>query len=394
MMRIAWFRHGHTDAANPFDGTAALIDELRSLHDISVVEEASAHDFVWQQFQRPSHLCVFELDSTRAHQFIWGYLPNYPGVVLLHSVDVVNLRVAMLASRAVVVSDSGLAERLQGRFPQANVRYAPACGGPGRSAPDVGQAARSDPPIGQAGSFDQLTGHRRDDRFENSVVKFAVYDRWSRGRHLINRAFERARHAGAAFEVLEGEPTADVLARADVVIAPSWPPFHSSQAPLLAAMAAGKPVITTEMETTGEWPAIDPQTWRPRGLAVEEPPVAVTVDPRDEEHSLMLAIRRLSADATLRYQLGRAARVWWEAYATPARAASAWTAILQEAASLSPPRRPDDWPKQFLMDGTGLARDILGEFGLASDLYEPLPDPLSADPGSPIPDPGSRSSQS
>src|SRR5262245_23308143 len=323
-MHIVWFRHGHTDATSPLDGTAALIDELRTLHDISVVVEASAHDFVWQQFQRPSHLCVFELDSSRAHQFIWGYLVNYPGVVLLQSVDVVNLRVAMLASRAVVVSDGGLAERLQGRFPQANVRYAPACGGPGRSAPHDGHA----------GSSGQVTGHSSDDRFARSAVKFAVCDRRSRGQHLINRAFERARRAGAVCEVLERELTADVLSRADVVIAPAWPPFHSPHAPLLAAMAAGKPVITTEMETTAEWPALDPQTWRPRGLAVEEPPMAVTVDPRDEEHSLVLAIRRLSADAMLRDQLGRAARVWWEAHATPARAASAWTAILQEAASL------------------------------------------------------------
>ena len=58
-------------------------------------------------------------------------------------------------------------------------------------------------------------------------------------------------------------------------------------------MAAGKAVITIETEATAEWPAIDPQTWRPRGLAVNDAPIAVTVDPRDEEHSLMLAIRRL-----------------------------------------------------------------------------------------------------
>jgi hypothetical protein len=81
----------------------------------------------------------------------------------------------------------------------------------------------------------------------------------------------------------------------------------------------------------------------------------------------MLAIRKLSADAVLRGQLGRAARTWSEAHATRARTASAWAAILREATTLSPPPRPDDWPTQFLVDGTELARDIRGEFGF----YEP-----------------------
>jgi glycosyltransferase involved in cell wall biosynthesis len=374
-MRIAWFRHTDSDAANPLDGTAALIDELRRRHDIDVIVEANAHDFVWQQLQRPWDLCVFELDNTRAHQFIWGYLPNYPGVVLLHSIDVANLRVATLASRASVVADRGLAERLQERFPNANVRYAPAFAGRARSA------SSADPSLPRTDDGADAASTQR--------VKFAVYDMRARGGHLIDRAFERARSAGATFDLLERNATSSVLARSDVVIAPAWPPFHSSLTPLLAAMAAGKAVITVETEATAEWPAIDPQTWRPRGLAVADAPVAVTVDPRDEEHSLMLAIRKLSADAALRDQLGRAAREWWEAHATPARAASVWAAILREATSLSPPPRPDDWPKQFLVDGTELARDIRSEFGLTSHAYEPSPNHESRSL-----DPGSRSSQS
>ena len=386
-MRIAWFRHANTDAGNPLDDTAALIDELRRAHDIDVIVEATAHDFVWQQLQQPWDLCVFELDGTRAHQFIWGYLTNYPGVVLLHSIDVANLRVATLASRAAVVADRRFAERLQERFPSANVRFAPAFAGHPRAA-----------------SGDDLFGARPDDETDAAAtrrVKFAIYDRRARGGHLIDRAFERARSAGAAFDVLERETTSGVLARSDVVIAPAWPPFHSSLTPLLAAMAAGKAVITTETETTAEWPAIDPQTWRPRGLAAANAPVAVTVDPRDEEHSLMLAIRKLSADDMLRDQLGRAAREWWEAHATVAQATSAWAAILREATSLSPPPRPSDWPKQFLMDGTELARDIRSEFGLTSEVYEPasgsrLPAAGSRlpNPGSRIPNPGSSSSHS
>src|SRR4029450_10702791 len=237
-MRIAWFRHANSDAANPLDSTASLIDELRRTHDIDVIVEANAHDFVWQQLQRPWDLCVFELDNTRAHQFIWGYLPNYPGVVLLHSMDVANLRVAALASRASVVTDRRCAERLQERFPRANVRYAPAFAGhAGSASGDDVSLARTDNGTAEA--------TRR--------VKFAIYDRRTRGGHRIDRAFERARSAGATFDVLERETSSSVLARSDVVIAPAWPPFHSPLTPLLAAMAAGKAVITIETEATAGW---------------------------------------------------------------------------------------------------------------------------------------------
>ena len=78
----------------------------------------------------------------------------------------------------------------------------------------------------------------------------------------------------------------------------------------------------------------------------------------------MLAIRRLSSDAPMRDQLGRAAHAWWRSHATPAHAAAAWMAILEEAPGLSPPPRPDDWPAPFAADGTALAREILGEFGI------------------------------
>ena len=372
-MRIAWFRDTAVDVTDPLDGTAVLIEELRTSHEIDVVTEAEAYDFVWRHLQQPRDLCVFELDNTRSHQFVWGYVANYPGVVFLHSVAVTNLRVPMLASRAVVVCDRALAELLQAQFPDANVRYAPAFG-PRRPTP--------------SGSDADVSGPR--------PVRFAVFDDREGNRQVVSRAFQRARNAGAVFEELGPEASEHALRHCDVVIAPGWPPFRNRGTTLLTAMAAGKPVVTMETQSTAEWPAIDPQTWRPRGLVVDETPIAVTVDPRDEEHSLMLAIRRLSSDAALRDQLGRAGRAWWETHGTPARAATAWMAILQEAATLSPPPRPENWPKQFRADGTGLAREILDKFGVRSDGHAPSPDPGSASTSlraSGIPGPGSGISQ-
>ena len=343
-MRIAWFRDTAPDPTDPLDDTAPLIDELRSAHEIDVIVEQTAHDFVWQHILRPWDLCVFELDNTRAHQFVSAYLLNYAGVVFLRSADVATLPVVLLASRSVVVSHPAFAESLQQAFPAAHVRYAPPCGGPTWSAPHESRGA-------------DLPGPR--------LTKFAVFDRREGG--IVNRAFQRARDAGAVLDILEADARPNMMTGCDVAIAPGWPPYHGAPTAVLAALAAGKAVVTMEMEATAEWPAIDPQTWRPRGLSVKDAPIAVTIDPRDEEHSLMLAVRRLSSDTALREQLGRAGHAWWQQNATSAHAAAAWMPILQEAATLATPPRPDDWPTEFGADGTELARAILSEFGLTTD---------------------------
>ena len=103
-MRIAWFRHTAPDTSDPLDDTAPLVEALRASHEIDVVVEHDAHDFVWQHVLRPWDLCVFELDNTRAHQFVVAYLLNYPGVVILRSVDVTTLRVPLLACASTSIS--------------------------------------------------------------------------------------------------------------------------------------------------------------------------------------------------------------------------------------------------------------------------------------------------
>ena len=45
-------------------------------------------------------------------------------------------------------------------------------------------------------------------------------------------------------------------------------------------MAAGRPVVTFDVETTAAWPTFDPQTGRSR-VPGTGPDIAVTVDPRD-----------------------------------------------------------------------------------------------------------------
>jgi hypothetical protein len=150
-----------------------------------------------------------------------------------------------------------------------------------------------------------------------------------------------------------------------------WPPTGDALTDALAAMAAGKAVVVFETEETADWPALNPQTWQSRnplargaGPFGAAAPIVVSIDPRDEQHSLKLAMRRLSSDAALRNQLGSAAREWWKAHATVAHAAAAWREIIAEARTLQPPPLPADWAPE---DGTARAREILADCGVSVD---------------------------
>ena len=359
-MKLAWFRAAPPDAGSCLDDDAgALIAELRATHDITVFTAANAHDFVWMHFRAPYDLCVHELDNTDAHQFIWPYLLHYGGVLRLHTQTLIDsrsaalaregrtidyqrevafnqgwamLRAPLLASRLVIVPHAFTAEALMEQYPEARVRVAPAGVREAREVPEV----------------------------RGSTVTFGVLDD---GRlEVVERAVQRARDGGAAAELMADASPTRVLQEADVILALRWPTFGEPLTTAIAGMAAGKPVVVYEIETTADWPAFDPQTWQPRGTSGGAP-IVVSIDPRDEEHSLMLAIRTLAADRELRAQIGRAAHDWWRANATIAHAADAWRTLLIEAASLAPPARPADWPAHLTADGTEGARRILAEFG-------------------------------
>ena len=388
-MKLAWFRADTPPLADPLDDTGALIAQLRSVHEIEVFTAASAHDFVWKHFRAPYDLSVYELDNTPAHAFIWPYLLHYGGVLQLRTLilhdsraaallrvqrsrdyvaefvfnhgpwpgrppavppaypgDWPMLRVPLLASRVAVVSHPPAAAALQQAHPGACVRFART----GVTATREVQADEGVLPVlqdvrGTSVTFGTIPADRLD---------------------VVRRAMARACQAGASAEFIADAAPGGLLQTADVIVSLPWPSFGEPQTPALTAMAAGKPVIVLETVATADWPALDAQTWRPRGPTADAP-IAVSIDPRDEEHSLMLAIRRLSTDATLRAKLGNAAHDWWRTHATPGHAAEDWGRILTEAALLNPPARPADWPGHLTADGTERARESLDSCGVAVD---------------------------
>ena len=154
--------------------------------------------------------------------------------------------------------------------------------------------------------------------------------------------------------------------RDEIVVAMKWPASGDAMTAALAGMAAGKAVVVFETEETADWPALNPQTWRPRDFRGSSP-IVISIDPRDEQHSLKLAMQRLSTDAALREQLGAAAREWWNTRATVDHAVQAWEAILAEARTLPPPSHSTEWLAPE--DGTARAKEILGQFGVTVDLF-------------------------
>lgn len=144
-----------------------------------------------------------------------------------------------------------------------------------------------------------------------------------------------------------------------VVTALRWPPDGAALTHAIAGFAARRAVIVFDTPETADWPSLDPQTWQPRHRTGD--PICVSIDPRDEAHSLRLAIRRLERDAPLRERLGGAAHAWWHQQATVDRATAGFERLLEEARQLTGSATIG------AEDGRSLARRILDDFGLTPE---------------------------
>ena len=326
-MRLAWFRVTRPDSSTLLDPTAALIDSLARTHTIDVITAAEAHEFVWKHGRHPYDLCVYEAGSSRDHRFIVPYLLHYPGVVFLVDAFMSDPRV-WNGSRMIVVADAAAAHALACEWPAAHIRHVPLA------------IEFQNPGSGV--------------RVRRGTSQLAVSTIDPSRRAVVERAVQRARNLGAAVYLC------DTPDDADVIVALEWPPHSGPPLAALHAMASERVPIVMEVEVTAGWPALDPQTWLPRGFGAD-PPVAISLDPRDEEHSLMLTLVRLAADASLVRALGHAARQWWQVHATLDHAVIGWEIVLQEAVTLAPASR------QPVADGSERARAILAEMGVEVD---------------------------
>ena len=309
-MRLAWLRADVPHAANTLDDGAALIDALRANHDVELFTPETARDFAVSHERTPFDLPVYELGGAPTSTALLPFLLRYGGALMLRTVALPDLGAALTASRVTVVSCRSVAEDLRVQYPGHQVRVA---------ATGVSEVRQVQPA-------------QRDQGIPVERQSPVVFGTLSSGRtELLRRVLDRAGLGGETAVLMADRSPEQVLREADVIMSVPWPWAGEPGTEALAAMAAGKPVVVLETAGTADWPALDPQSWRPRGRGAEAP-IVVSVDPLDEEHSLVLAVSRLSADATLRSQLGTAAKDWWRLHATPQHAAADWVQILSEAA--------------------------------------------------------------
>ncbi len=108
-LRVAWF----SPLPPSRSGIAAYSHELLPLlrgrgWDIDVYAEPlpgslpagpTARDFVWTARRRPYALTVYQLGNAACHDYMWGYLFRYPGLVVLHDAQVHQARAQGLLKR-------------------------------------------------------------------------------------------------------------------------------------------------------------------------------------------------------------------------------------------------------------------------------------------------------
>ena len=386
-MRLAWFRPTRPEPNDPLDDTAQLIHVLRDRHVIDLFDARRAHDVVWMHARHAFDLLVYELDDTPGHQFIWPYLLNYPGLVLLRSLtlgasrtaalvregraaDAMRerafdlgrhdapiprvprgasriwpmLRAPLVASRACIVPRVSMADALRVRYPDARVAALPVA----VSAPALRR------PIHEGCTFGVIaTGDPRD--------RLAI----------VRRALQRAREGltvdRASIDLHVEADARQVLAMSDVLVALQWPAPGAPLVQAIAGMAAARVVVVFDTAETADWPSLDPQTWHERGLFGSAPPICVSLDLRDEEHSLMVAMRRLGADVALRQRLAAAGEAYWREHHAPERVAPMFDQVLREASTIMAPPRPPGWPAHLDADGTARLRELLDEIGVTVD---------------------------
>jgi len=255
-MRFAWLRAIAPHAGTKFDDSASLIDALRLIHEIDIFTSETVKDFATTHERGPFDLSVYELDSTSTQATLWPLLSRFGGALMLRTLALPDLRAALMASRVVVVPYESVAEDLRVQYPGCDVRVAVT------GVSEV-QLAQQVP--------DPAEGRR-------SPVVFGLL---SDGRSdVLRHARDRAGLGDGTVLMTDRSPE-QALHEADVIVSLRWPWSGEPATEALVAMAAGKPVVVLETAGTADWPALDPQTWQPRGPGVEAP-IVVSVDPLDE----------------------------------------------------------------------------------------------------------------
>jgi glycosyltransferase involved in cell wall biosynthesis len=428
-MRIAWFSPWPPLRSGIAAYSAAIVPRLAAAHAIDCYAESNAHDFVWTARRDPYDLVVYQLGNAPCHDYMWGYLAAYPGLVVLHdarlhqararsllqqrrfddyrrefwydhpgarrdfveyAVDGLGgpiyycwsmLRVVVRTARLTAVHNPRVAAELREEFPEAPVDVirlgTPRLGsGPGARARIRSSLGIPDGSVAFA-AFGKITAEKR---ISAMLRAFGTLACEHGDVHLVLAGdasdypaleADLASHAGAPRVHVTGyvadEAIGDYLAAADACLCLRWPTALETSASWVQCLAAARPTAVSDLAHLVDVPTIEPRGWRAHQ---SRDPVAIAIDLLDEEESLLLAMRRLASDPRLREDLGRAGHAYWTAHHTLDAMADDYRRVIALAAKRPAPVITD-LPPHFTEDYSATARAITARFDIAFDSLFP-----------------------
>ncbi len=402
--RLAWFSPTPPTRSGVAAYTAELVPLLARHVEVDVYDERRAHEFAWRARRQPYHLTAYQLGNAPCHDFIWGYLAAYPGLVVLHDARLHHARarqllaagrdedyrrefhfdhpevrrdaaeyavaamggpiqylwpmrrVALRAARRVAVHNATVAAELRRDAPATPVDVLRM----GVPAIDPDTAARNriratlglTPGAVVFTAFGKMTDEKRLDpilRALDTLVAEGI------DAHLLLVGDDGDRFAGrprvhATGYVADADIAPHLLA-SDVCLCLRWPTALETSASWLRCLAAARATIVTDLAHTADVP----------------PRVARRVDLVDEDRSLATAMRDLALDSDARASLARAGYAWWAAHHTMAHAVDDYLRVIA-AAVTTPAPAIDDLPAHVHEDHGDLARAILRRYDLSDDV--------------------------
>jgi glycosyltransferase involved in cell wall biosynthesis len=95
-MRVAWFSPLPPEHSGIAVYSADLVPLLARAHAIDCWSAANARDFLWTARRDPYDLLIYQLGNAPCHDYMWGYLTAFPGLVVLHDARLHHARARTL----------------------------------------------------------------------------------------------------------------------------------------------------------------------------------------------------------------------------------------------------------------------------------------------------------
>ena len=413
--RLAWFSPFRPSRSGVAAYSAELLSRLGGEFIIDPYPEPSAHDFVYRMQRTPYDLVVYQMGNSRAHDYIWGYLVRYPGLVVLHDARLHHARarlllaqrrfddyreefvfnqpqvavgaaeyaieglrgsiyyfwpmrrVIMQTARVVAVHNRWVAGELATQYPDASITTIRMGVPELRPAPDARARLRQSLALHPASvvfaAFGKVTAEKRTETILRALGTLAtngldvhlllVGDTSDYPALAVQADALRVRSRVHDVGHVDDAAVADYLAVSDACLCLRWPTAQETSASWLRCLAARRATVISDLAHLADVPA----------------DVTLRVDLLDEDDSLLTAMSRLATDSRLRSAIADAGHAYWSEHHALDRMADDYRALLRTAAGCATPSS-GTLPRHFTEDYSEPTRRIAERFGVSIDLLD------------------------